>query len=274
MFEASHQVLSEPHPEFGRVSTLPWDEKIFGFPVGDYQAGDSRTVAKQTEMFLHSLQKWAADNRVELVGSSVAADDTLWCTLFPELGFTFVDYTLKISQPRLQGWQAPHAKGPVRLAQPIDEPSVELIAQHAFRAGRYHRDSRFPKALSDLRYKQWLGNAFAALGPSSRLYLTGEVGHATGFFHVNLEGEHAYITIIAVAPDKQGGRTGIDLCTGALTDLKSMGIRRMSSKVSAMNSGVMNLAVFFGWRFSDPQAVFHWHAPNAPHLVKPDEVYA
>ena len=274
MFEASYHLLSAEYPQYGRVATLPWDEKIFGFPVGDYQAGDPRYVANTRTNFQESLHDWAGMNRVELVGCSVDADDLLWCTLLPELGFTFVDYTLKITQPRLQSYEPPTPKIPVRLVQPEDQPSVEQIAQHAFRAGRYHRDSRFPRLLSDLRYKHWIANAFAALGPSSRLYVTGKEGQATSFFHVNLDGDQAYITIIAVAPDRQGGRTGIDLCAGALIDLKSIGIRRMSSKVSAMNSGVMNLAVFFGWRFSDPQTVFHWHAPNAPHLVPPDEVYA
>jgi hypothetical protein len=274
MFEASYQLLSVEHPQWGRVATLPWDEKVFGFPVGDYQAGDSRSIAITCANFRENLANWAEKNRVELVGCSIAADDILWCTLLPELGFTFVDYTLKISQPRLQTWEAPPSKLPVRLAQLIDEASIESIAQHAFRAGRYHMDPRFPRPLSELRYKHWLSNALAASGPTSRLYVTGEEGHATGFFHVNLDGDAAYITIIAVALDKQGTRTGIDLCAGALRDLKSIGIRRMSSKVSAMNSGVLNLAIYLGWRVSDPQAVFHWHAPNGPHLVKRDDVFA
>jgi hypothetical protein len=274
MFDASHQLLSAEHPEWGRIATLPWDEKIFGFPVGDYQPGDSRSIAATRPSFQEKLRNWSEMNRIELVGASVPADDILWCRLLPELGFAFVDYTLKISQPSLQAWEPSPFKIPVRLAQPEDQPSVERIAQLAFRAGRYHMDPCFPRSLSELRYKQWLSNAFAASGPSSRLYVTGEVGQATSFFHVNVDGEDAYITIIAVAPDKQGGRTAVDLCTGALTDLKSMGVRRMSSKVSAMNSGVMNVAVFFSWRFSDPQAVFHWHAPNAPHLAKPEDMFA
>lgn len=274
MFEASYQDLSPDRPEWGRVAILPWDQEIFGFPVGDYQAGDVRQIAGSREEFQATLSGWAERFGVELVGSSVAADDVLWCTLLPELGFAFVDYTLKIAQPRLQAWVPTAAKLPVRLAQPVDKTSVELIAQHAFRAGRYHRDPRFPRSLSDLRYKHWLGNTFSASSPFSRLYVTGDEGKATSFFHVNLSDDEAYITIIAVAPEKQGGRTSVDLCTGVLIDLKSMGIRRMSSKISAMNSGVMNLAVFFGWRFSDPQSVFHWHSRNAPHLVQPEEVFS
>ncbi len=274
MFEASYQVLSDKHPHWGRVAVLPWDAQIFGFPVGDYQTGDLQYVAGTCANFQETFNAWAVENRVELVACSVPADDIRWCALLPQLGFAYVDYTLKISQPRLQRWQAPGLKIAVRLAQPEDQESVEKIAQNAFRAGRYHMDPRFPRALSELRYKRWLGNAFAASGPGSRLYVTGEVGHATGFFHVNLNGDEAYITIIAVDLALQGGPTGIDLCLGALADLKSMGIRRMNSKVSAMNSGVMNFAAYFGWRFSEPQAVFHWHAPNAPHLVPEDKLFA
>lgn len=274
MFEASYQVLSDRHPHWGRVAVLPWDAQIFGFPVGDFQAGDLQYLVGTCAKFQETLSLWAAENRVELIACTVPADDIRWCALLQQLGFAYVDYTLKISQTHLQRWEPPGSKIAVRLAQPEDQESVERIAQHAFRAGRYHMDPRFPRALSELRYKRWLSNAFAALGPGSRLYVTGEVGHTTSFFHVNLNGNEAYITIIAVDPDYQGGPTGIDLCTGALIDLKSMGIRRMSSKVSAMNSGVMNFAGYFGWRFSEPQAVFHWHAPDAPHLVSSDQVFA
>jgi hypothetical protein len=272
MFEATYQALSDEHPQWGHVAILPWDQVIFGFPVADYRAGDSRYIANTRTSFRERFNQWAAVNRVELVGCAVAAEDILWCRMLQELDFVYVDYNLKVSRSRLQSQKLPPSKIPVRLAQMEDQASVERIAQHAFRAGRYHMDPRFPRSLSELRYKHWLGNAFAALGPGSRLYVTGELGQATSFLHVNLMGDEAYVTIIAVAPENQGGRIGLDLCAGVVRDLQTLGIKRMSSKLSPMNLNIMNFMVYFGWRFSDPQSVFHWHAPDAPHLVPSEEI--
>lgn len=273
MFETSYTPLSNDHPEWGSIALLPWDAEIFGFPVADLRVGDSAEAARGLEVFRACLNDWAKRNRAELIGCSAPAEDMIWSALLPEAGFHYVDYTLKINQQRLQSWTPPPVKQSVRLAEPEDRSSLEAVAQTAFRAGRYHMDPRFPRALSELRYKHWVTNALAAAGPSSRLYVTGDVGQVSGFFHVNVQGEEAYITIIAVQLDRQGGRTGHDLATGGLADLKSRGIRRMNSKVSAMNSGVINLATYLGWRVSDPEVVFHWHAPDAPHLVKLEQVF-
>lgn len=273
MFETSYAPLKNDHPEWGSVALLPWDQEIFGFQVADLRVGDSGEAAKNREEFRQSIDDWAKRNQAELIGCSAPAEDPIWPALLAWAGFAYVDYTLKINQQRLQSWTPPPVKQPVRLAEPEDRVSLEAVAQTAFRAGRYHMDPRFPRALSELRYKHWVANALAAAGPGSRLYVTGDVGQVTGFFHVNVNGEEAYITIIAVELEKQGGRTGHDLATGGLADLKSRGIRRMNSKVSAMNSGVINLATYLGWRVSDPEVVFHWHAPDAPHLVKPDSVF-
>ncbi len=273
MFETSYQPLSGQHPEWGNVAVLPWDCDIFGFPVADFQAGDSHCVAQERTAFGEAFTRWTDDNRVEVVGCSVAAADKHWCGLLPTLGFAYVDYTLTITQPRMNKFDFPPTKIPVRLATPEDQPEVERIAEQAFEFGRYHVDPLFPHELSEYRYRRWLRNAFTDLGPNGRIYVTGETSHVGSFFHVNLKDDTAYITIIAVARELQRGTTGIDLCSGALNDLKMSGIRRVSSKISAANTGVMNFAAFFGFRFSQPQAVFHWHRPNSAHLVKPELVF-
>ncbi len=273
MFEAQYQKLSNDHPEWGRVALLPWDMEIFEFPVADYQLGDCREIAHAIPGVTEALTRWAAANQVELIGCSVRATDMQAYTLLPVLGLTFIDYTLKIYTKSLHLAQLPHNKIPVRSALTEDRASVERIAESAFRAGRYHADPLFPRELVNRRYKQWLSNAYASLGPGNRLYVTGEPGAVTSFFHVTVEGEEAYITIIAVDPAHHGTPLGIELCAGTLRDLQASGVKRMSSKISALNSGVMNFVNYYGWRFGDPQVIFHWHAANAPHLVPWESIY-
>ncbi|MGB8646677.1 MAG: hypothetical protein WCF84_15660 [Anaerolineae bacterium] len=273
MFDSHYQNLSAENPEWGRVATLPWDAEIFGFPVGDYEAGDAAAIARNLDAFRAQFNQWAAANQVEIVHCTVPATNQPWYTLLPALGFAFVDYTLKIYTKSLHTAVIPMNKIPVRLADARDQESVERIAEQAFRAGRYYADPLFPKRLVEIRYRRWLANAFAALGDNSRLYVTGEVGNVTSFFHITREREEAYITIIAVEPTRHGSTIGVELCAGVLRDLQASGIKRMSSKISALNSGVMNFVNYYGWRFGNPQVAFHWHASDAPHLNSWDSIF-
>jgi hypothetical protein len=82
-----------------------------------------------------------------------------------------------------------------------------------------------------------------------------------------LKEESAYISIMAVDRALQGQTVGYELCTGSFYDLKQIGIRRITAKLSAAHTGLASIAASFGFRFRGPQAVFHWHAPDAPHLL-------
>lgn len=274
MFETSYQILSAENPKWGTIAILPWDTDIFGFPVAEFKAGDCVAVAEQRTAFEHLLTNWASTHAVELIACSISGDDARWRVLLPQLGFTFVDYALTAMLTKLQAVNLPPTRVPIREASREDQAEVERIAEHAFRAGRYHADPRFPRELADLRYRCWLGNAFASLGPKSHMYLTGEPGNITGFCHINLDGDRAYITILGVDPEFQNGTTPFGLFIGTLAQLKRAGVRHVSSKLSAMNTPIMNLAAFVGARFSQPQAIFHWHAPGAPHLVPLEAVYS
>jgi hypothetical protein len=44
-------------------------------------------------------------------------------------------------------------------------------------------------------------------------------------------------------------------------------VRWITSKVSAANVGIISLVAGLGYRFREPEATFHWHAPDAPHLL-------
>ena len=53
--------------------------------------------------------------------------------------------------------------------------------------------------------------------------------------------------------------------TGMHLDLKAIGARWLTAKISAGNARVINLVAHFGYRFRDAQATFHWRtAVSAP----------
>jgi hypothetical protein len=58
--------------------------------------------------------------------------------------------------------------------------------------------------------------------------------------------------------------------TGMQLDLKALGVRWITAKISARNARVINLVAHFGYRFRNPRATFHWRAPDATHLLPRD----
>lgn len=271
MPDPTYQDLSSANPDWGSIGILPWDSDVFGFPVANYKPGEAHSIFKALPELTRLLKTWAAENGVELIGCSAPAAEPKWSAVLPQLGFVFVDTTLTYTLPKLQRAKFPRSHA-VRLATVEDQPSVERIAAQAFNAGRYHADPFFPRELANLRFRCWLAKAFASLGPASRVYVIGEPGAVTAFTHSNVNGDRAYITIGGAELALQGRGAGAAIFIGTLEALRDSGVRRAQSKLSASNTAMMNLAAYAGSRFSEPQHVFHWHAPDAAHLLKPESL--
>ena len=271
MAEASAQPVDARHPEWGRVYVLPWDAEIFGFPVGAYQPGEATVVRGALAALGERLREWALAHRVELVSSVVPADDRLWRALMPALGFVCVEQTLDLTF-RVQAYQAAPPSRPVRLATPDDHSQIEEIAGHTFRHGRYSADPRFPLELADRRYRHWVRSACASTNPADRVYVVGKPGNVKGFFQLRIVEDRAEVGIMGVTESAKGSSAAFDLMTGMQLDLKALGIRWLTAKISAGNTRVVNLVSHFGYRFRNAQATFHWHAPGAPHLLPPGGV--
>lgn len=266
MSEPDYQPLSPETPAWGEVAVLSWDSEVFGFPVATYRASDASAISRNLPAVREALQSWAAGNDVEVIGCSIAATEPRWRFCLPQLGFRYVDSTLIYSLPKLQRTKFPR-RYQLRPATLADQESVERIAEQSFEAGRYHADPLFPRALAQRRFRKWLTQAFESLSLTSRVFVLGEPGAATAFSHSYVHGDEAHITIGGVDAAFHRRGLGPAIFVGTFAALQELGVRRAHSKVSVGNPGAMNCAAFGGARFSDPQHVYHWHAPNAPHLL-------
>ena len=267
MSETNYQPLSAEKPDWGEISLLSWDSGVFGFPVASYKPGQPSAVLKDLADIGQALRNWARENGVELIGCSIPTTEPMWRLSLPRLGFLYVDSALIYSLPKLQLTKFPR-RYQLRPATLADQASVERIAGSSFKAGRYHADPLFPEELANLRFRRWLTRAFESMSPTSRVFVLGEPGAATAFSHSYVNGDTAHITIGGVDASCHGRGQGPAIFVGTFAALQDIGIRRAHSKVSVGNAPAMNCAAFGGARFSEPEHVFHWHAPDAPHLLK------
>jgi len=269
MFESTFQPLSDQNDRWGRVAILPWDSEVFGFPVGEYEIGNYKSILETRTKFHKRLTEWTAESRVELLTCSIPAHEKQWCAFLPELGFKFVDYTLVTINSHLQKINYIQRQIPIRLAGFEDLGEVEKIAQQTFDHGRYHADPRFPRELAEKRYRHWVHDAILTLSPENRLYVIGDPGKVKGFYHVQLKDDTVNVTLVAMDKPFQGGVAIDELAETVNLELKAMGMREISGKVSASNLPVLNFAIRHGWYLTDPRVVFHWHSPNSTHLSRP-----
>lgn len=254
-------------PDWGTVALLPWDAEVFGFPVADFQPGDRGEIDAHRPAFAQRLARWAGERQVELVACRHPPSDVVLSAILDQCRFRFVEVSLRAELAPLPKDRLPAARVTVRLAAPEDRVPLLSIAESAFNSGRYHADPRFPRALANARYRFWLDNALSRPGPGTRVFALGAAGHPTGFFHVEIEAAETDLRLSAVDPAGNPGIAGFALYAGVLQALASQGVQRVSARLTATNTAVVNLYAALGFRFAEPEIVRHWHSETAPHLI-------
>ena len=268
-FAAWHTDLCAGEPAAGSVGLLPWDSQVFGFPVGEYRAGSCGWATVHAGRVHDALLRWAEQNQVEVCTASIPAAQHDWIALLPEWGFRFIDFTLRMALPGLQRATLPESRITLRPAEPADAPATAAIAQRAFRFGRYFADARFPEFLAAKRFYEWVANAIQGAGPGACVYILEDRGHIDGFSHVTIDRDTADLSLPALDLHLQKSLLGYELYLATLRLLKDRGVNQVTGKISCANTGVTNICAMLGFRFSEPEAVFHWHSPAARHLHPP-----
>lgn len=260
-YQLHFEEISPSNPSLGSVAIVPWDTEIFGFPVGIYRVGSDQLDDAARKQFVSYFQKWATQSKVCLCSTTIPVNEShsFWKHYLPEAGFEAEDLILQASLNSLQSTSLPNARSVLRLAQPNDRGTIEAMAAESFRNGRYHADPLFPRALADKRYRDWIRKALTAEDGGDRVYVMGEPGSITGFFHVTVEENISDLRLAAIAPELKGTLLGFDLYVSTLHCLKKLGVRRVVTSISATNTAVLNVYAMLGFSFSAPEMVFHWH---------------
>jgi RimJ/RimL family protein N-acetyltransferase len=263
-FECTYQILSNQSPEWGRVALLPWDEKIFGFPVADLRLGSERPKCEETPEFRAALDSFCMRTKARLVSTRADARDTSTIGMLSKAGFLAVEFSFKATLPRIKLQSLPPRRYQLRLATPEDHFGITEIARKAFLFGRYHTDPRFPRELANRRYVHWVLNALNGTDQSDLVFVLGPPGGAIGFMEVIVRDGKADLRLGAVDPERNSGLAGFSLYAETLRALLEMGTKSASAKIAAANTAVLNVCASLGFRFSQPETVLHWHAPDFP----------
>jgi ribosomal protein S18 acetylase RimI-like enzyme len=262
-FSLEYSPVCQARPEFGTAAVIPWDTNIFGFPIADYRLGVPEEIAAAEAKFRTSLISWVDARSVRMMSCSSPTRNLFAMPALARTGFSFIELGIRASLTNLQKRFAQAFSGALRLAVPPDFPAIESIAATAFRAGRYAADPLISAQAAAQRYVFWIGRALSGVDPKDRMFVMGDVGHPTCFFHLCMDGDIAHLRLAAVRSDLQGGALGYRLYGATLQKLQEEGTRGAMARFSATNTPVLNLYSSFGFSFSSPEIVLHWHVDSA-----------
>jgi hypothetical protein len=258
-FQLEFVPLSEdPSMEWGQIAYVPWDSSTMGWGVAEYRLPSPRPQAGPA--WLHGLERWVAAHRVRLVSCTVPGEDFMAQSHLSHLGFHFVDYALCVTLPNLRQASLPPLDEPLHLAQPEDRETILHIAESSFSFGRFHNDPLIPSARAGLRYRQWMERALDQPRPTTRVYVHRTGASVDGFLHAEVTDTTADLRLAAVRAPARSPVSGAVLYVSLMHEFKRAGVRRVTAKIGAGNTAVMNLYAAMGFRFSQPTLSYHWHA--------------
>lgn len=266
-FRREYDYLSASSPEWGKIALLPWDEKIFGFPVADLQLGPNPPRIQDLPLFVNALEAYSARTKAELVSTHTRGDDMSAIALLERIGFSLVDFSLMATTSRFKTALASSSGTALREATAEDHPSICRIAGTAFQFGRYHTDPRFPRDLANARYVHWMQNALSGANPNNFVFVLGPPREIVGFMDAVICDGRADLRLAAIDLQKSTGFSGILLYADSIRAVQEHGAKSVLAKVAAANTPVINVLSMLGFQFSSPEATFHWHALNPSNIV-------
>jgi len=266
LFRPEYESLCASSPDWGKIALLPWDEKVFGFPVADFQLGPNPPRFQDLQSFASALEDFSARTKAELVSTHAPGHNMSVTAFLERARFSLVEVSLVATLPRIKPGSLPPRRMTLRKALPVDRAGICDIASRAFQFGRYHTDPQFPRQLANERYVSWIGNALGLLNPHNLVFVLGRPGEVLGFMDVVICDSHADLRLAAVDPNNNPGIAGFSLYAETLRALLDQGVKSVSAKLAAANTPAMNIFSMLGFHFSNAETVLHWHASRPSNL--------
>ncbi len=263
-FEAQYQPLCSRCPGWGEIALLPWDEAIFRFPVADFRWGNGPPGLTAVDEFNVALTDFCRISGAVLVSARSAGRDPGSSAFLAAGGFAPVDFSVLAVRSRIKAKEMPVARFPLRVATAADHETIVRISGSAFEFGRYHGDARFPRALANQRYVDWIKRALNDKSPANHVFVLGRPGTVVGFMNVVTRERHADLRLGAVDPENELGFAGYFLYGETVRAAHALGATGVVAKIAAANTRVLNICAALKFQFSHPETTFHWYPPNIP----------
>lgn len=238
-----------------KASLVPWDTKIFGYPVAQIEC--MKIFKPQLLEDFVAFEAWRDINQVKMMSCRLSHEQLNESMFLETKGFRFIEMVL---YPRINELLQLRTADQGLTVLPADEndlPAIRKIAETAFTNERFHVDPRLDPHLGDLRYGQWVATTF--MNQKQKIVKILDNKTLVAFFTIEAEDDGSvYWHLTAVSPEHQGKGYGRRTWLAMLNYHRKNGQVAISTTISARNTRILNLYSSLNFRFSPPGMTFHW----------------
>jgi len=220
------------------LKETPWDIKILYLPTFEIIIDSEKDLC----LNINQLKK------SKIKGHFTIKIDPLWNTkILLENGFYYCDTLIQpySSSEKFIYYQCDK----VNLGQKNSLEELINICEGAFKYDRFHRDFNVKKKKADLRYNSWLTQLFNEDKVWGLMYEK----KLAGFWAFS----DNQILLHALSPDYRGKGMAKYFWSLACQEMFKLGYQEIISSVSASNLAVVNLYSSLGFKFKNPQDIYH-----------------
>lgn len=246
---------------FVRLRETPWDARALGRPTRDLvdlalacEAGQDRVLDDRLFAALDELLK---TDGVGLVTARVPADRRAAIGRLQEAGFRYVETAYRLGLRSLARYEPPARvtrRVVLREAAPADRPALVAQAADSFRYGRFAEDPWIDPDVNRRRQIDWMEGL---LDGRARVLVADVEGAPGAFMALRTQGPEADLILAGTRPKL--AVLAYPLWISVIEQLRTEGVERAHTMISAANLGVVNLYGTLGFRFEQALVGLHLH---------------
>lgn len=220
------------------IKETPWDQKVFGINTFEIIITSEEDLFSRLNQIRNNLKS----------GHYTIKINPLWNkkTLF-DCGFYYCDTLIQPYCSSQTFLDYKHKK--ISISQNNSHQELIEICHGTFNHGRFHRDFNLDRKQADLRYSSWLSQLFNNEQVWGLMYEK----DLAGFWGFSQE----KILLHALKPYYRGKGMAKYFWSAACQKMFDLGYSEIISSISASNMPVHNLYISLGFKFKNPQDVYH-----------------
>lgn len=233
----------------------PWDSLVFGVPTYEIQSIDY----SDNNSALKALKENSFCNAKIIYGKFLASDFKAK-ELLIKSGYLPCEVSFRVTLGKLQDYTLPklYAKKKTDL-YPLDKAhfsKISALAQDMFKYSRFHEDPFIPQEKADKRMEKWVldlknQEVNCVVSKTNKEEIISFMIFNVDY-NLNVE--------LILGGSKKGFELHSPYFWGTVIDyLKNQGFKKISTTISAANSGVLSLYQNLGFKISETKVDYHKH---------------
>lgn len=239
----------------------PWDSSVFKVKTAEFFFKETTSYSyEEIEARLEEIEKELVQENVEFCYTRINSDDIRLRKLLFEKRFYFAESSLEISKLKIQKFE-PKKLPPVslHLAKKEDISEVKSIAVSAFDFSRFHEDPYIPLEAAQLRYDNWINDL---VKQGAIIHLAKVSDQIVGINIQKIDSLKKEASLILCGCKKGAELYVLSLWNEILSYNKEVGIRKISTLISASNTNMVNIYAHFDFKINNNLFGYHKNYNN------------